>query len=80
MSAAKIAITLERDLLSRLDELVAERKFASRSRAVQDAIREKLARIDRKRFARECRKLDPEFEQQMAEQDFAAGVESWPEY
>jgi metal-responsive CopG/Arc/MetJ family transcriptional regulator len=80
MNAAKIAITLERDLLNRLDELVAEQKFASRSRAVQEAVREKLSRLDRTRLARECRKLDPKFEQKLAEQDFAAGLESWPEY
>jgi Arc/MetJ-type ribon-helix-helix transcriptional regulator len=80
MASAKIAITLETDLLERLDELVAERHFASRSRAVQDAVREKLARFDRRRFERECRKLDPDFEQKLAEQDFASGAELWPEY
>jgi metal-responsive CopG/Arc/MetJ family transcriptional regulator len=78
MSTVKIAITLERELLNRLDELVAEQKFASRSRAVQNALREKLARINRKRFARECRKLDQKFEQKMAEQDFATGEISRP--
>ncbi len=80
MGTAKIAITLEEELVDRLDELVAERQFASRSRAVQEAVREKLSRLDRTRLARECRKLDPRFEQKLAELDFAAGTDSWPEY
>ena len=62
MSAAKIAITLDEDLVARLDQLVAARQFSSRSRAVQDAVREKLERLDRTRLARECEKLDPRFE------------------
>src|SRR6266851_10258553 len=33
-----------------------------RSRAIQDGVAEKLARIERSRLAAECAKLDPEFE------------------
>jgi metal-responsive CopG/Arc/MetJ family transcriptional regulator len=80
MASAKIAITLDERMLSRLDALVHERQFASRSRAVQEAVREKLARLDRTRLARECAKLDPSFEQELAEQGFDADAESWPEY
>lgn len=80
MPAAKIAVTLDEELLHRLDELVAARQFASRSRAVQEAVREKLARLDRTRLARECQKLDPRFEREMAEQGIHADVETWPEY
>ncbi len=80
MSAAKIAITLDEDLVARLDQLVAARQFASRSRAVQDAVREKLERLDRTQLARECDKLDPRFEQQLAEQGIRADAETWPEY
>ncbi|MEX0641287.1 MAG: ribbon-helix-helix domain-containing protein [Pirellulales bacterium] len=80
MSAAKIAITLDEDLVARLDQLVAARQFTSRSRAVQDAVREKLERLDRTRLACECEKLDPRFEQQMAEQGMGADAEIWPEY
>ncbi len=67
MSAAKIAITIDSELVARLDELVTSRQFASRSRAVQEAVREKLEKIDRTRLASECAKLDPEFEKQLAE-------------
>jgi metal-responsive CopG/Arc/MetJ family transcriptional regulator len=80
MAAEKIAITLDKELVNRLDELVAARQFASRSRAVQEAVREKLDRLDRTRLANECIKLDTRFEQEMAEQGMNADVESWPEY
>jgi metal-responsive CopG/Arc/MetJ family transcriptional regulator len=67
MNVKTITITLERHLLEWPDELVTERKFTSRSNAVQIAVREKFAPVERKRFARECRKLDPAFEQKLAE-------------
>ena len=44
MRAVRIAITIDRELLLQLDELVDGKQFANRSRAVQDAIREKLHR------------------------------------
>lgn len=80
MSTAKIAITIDEELLSRLDQWVGEQKLKSRSRAVQEAIREKLERDSRNRLARECRKLDPAFEQELSETGFAEDSEEWPEY
>ena len=47
MSVSKIAISLDESLLVRLDRLVRSRVFPSRSRAIQDAVEEKLARLDR---------------------------------
>jgi metal-responsive CopG/Arc/MetJ family transcriptional regulator len=38
MSTAKVAITIERGLLTRLDRLVKSRRFPNRSRAVQEAV------------------------------------------
>jgi len=67
MTTNKIAITLDENLLQRIDRLVAERTFPSRSRIIQDAVKEKLLRLDRSRLAREAAKLDPRFEQQLAE-------------
>jgi metal-responsive CopG/Arc/MetJ family transcriptional regulator len=49
MSTAKVAITIERELLVRLDRLVKSRRFPNRSRAVQEAVTEKLARMERSR-------------------------------
>ena len=67
MSTAKVAITIERDLLNRLDRLGKSRRFPNRSRAVQEAVTEKLARMERSRLAQECSKLDRASEQAMAE-------------
>jgi len=80
MAKAKVAITLEEDLLARLDELVAARRFASRSGAVEEAVEEKLSRIDRSRMARECAKLDEGFEQQLADEGLSGDLAEWPEY
>ena len=80
MRAAKIAVTIDKDLLHRLDQLVAENQFPSRSRAVQEAIRDKLQRLQRNRLAREAAKLDPAFEQAMADEGLTEDVVKWPEY
>ena len=80
MRSAKIAVTIDRDLLTRLDRLVKERRFPNRSRAVQEALRDKLERLDRSRLARECAKLDPAFEQQLAEEGLSDDLERWPAY
>ena len=58
MATTKVAVSLDSELLERLDRLVADRIFASRSQAVQDAIRDKLDRLARTRLARECAKLE----------------------
>ena len=63
MSVAKIAITMEEGLLEQVDRLVREHVYPNRSRAIQDAVADKLRRMDRGRLARECAKLDPKFEQ-----------------
>jgi len=80
MSTAKVAITLDEDLLKRLDRLVKNRLFENRSRAIQEAVSEKLARLERGRLARECAKLDRKFEQVMAEEGLSVEAEEWPEY
>ncbi len=80
MSTAKVAITLDENLLRRLDRLVKNRMFENRSRAIQEAVSEKLARLERGRLARECAKLDRKFEQTMAEEGLSVEVEEWPEY
>ena len=68
MSTTKIAITIDEKTLIRLDRMVAARKFPSRSRAIQDAVEEKLSRMGKRRLAGECDKLDVEFERAMAEE------------
>src|SRR6266567_125677 len=68
---AKVAITLDAELLDRVDELVARREFRNRSQAIETALAEKLARARRTRLARECAKLDPEDEKALAEEGLA---------
>jgi metal-responsive CopG/Arc/MetJ family transcriptional regulator len=80
MKTAKVAVTINQDLLLRLDQLVKERRFPNRSRAVQAALQEKLERLDRGRLARECAKLDRRFEQALADEGLAEDAETWPEY
>jgi hypothetical protein len=60
--------------------LVKNRLFENRSRAIQEAVSEKLARLERSRLARECAKLDKKFEQAMAEEGLSVEAGEWPEY
>ncbi len=80
MAASKVAISIDRELLAQLDNLVVEQMFASRSQAIRVAIEEKLARLRRSRLARECAKLDPAAEQAMAEEGMSGELAQWPEY
>lgn len=80
MSVAKVAITLDQNLLITLDRLVRERRFPSRSRIIQQAVEEKVARIESNRLAKECEKLDRRFEQSLAEEGMGEEMRSWPAY
>lgn len=80
MAASKIAITLENNMVKRLDMLVKSNFFPNRSKAIQEAVAEKLRRIEKSRLSQECAKLDPEFEQSLAEEGFTSELEEWPEY
>lgn len=80
MSTAKIAITLEENLLRDLDLLVKERVFPNRSNLIQEAVKEKLFKINKIRLATECSKLDPSYEQALAEEGMDEELELWPEY
>jgi metal-responsive CopG/Arc/MetJ family transcriptional regulator len=80
MSRSKVAISLDAKILERLDRLVRLRLFPSRSRAIQEAVEEKLKRLEGSRLARECAKLDPAFEKSLAEEGMSAELAEWPEY
>ena len=80
MASSKVAISLDHQLLSDLDALVDKKVFANRSQAIQVAVREKIARLHRSRLAEECSKLDPAFEQAMAEEGTSGESAQWPEY
>jgi metal-responsive CopG/Arc/MetJ family transcriptional regulator len=78
VSTAKVAISLDKELLERIDRLVTEKKFPSRSRVIQHAIEAQIDRLDRRRLADECAKLDRAYEQQLAELGISYDLESWP--
>jgi metal-responsive CopG/Arc/MetJ family transcriptional regulator len=80
MATSKVAITLDEETLKKLDRLVEEQRFPSRSRAIQEAVQEKLQRLNQTRLARECAKLDPAFEQRLADEGLAGDLEEWPAY
>ena len=79
MPASKIAVSLDPAALKEVDRLVERGLFPSRSRLIQDAIGEKLQRIQRLRLAQECAKLDKAAERAAAEEYLTSEVR-WPEY
>ena len=80
MSRSKIAITIDQIMLEELDRLVNEQVFSNRSQAIQVAIAEKLDRINQNRLAVQCAKLDPKFEQALADEGMSEEINEWPEY
>lgn len=80
MSRAKIAITLEEETLEKVDRLIGLHVFPNRSRAIQQAVEEKLERLEKNRLAMECAKLDPAFERKLAEEGLSEDLAAWPEY
>ncbi len=80
MSSSKIAITLESSMLAEVDALVKKRMFPNRSRAIQEAVKEKLSRLNQSLLAQECAKLDPEYEKALAEKGLTEDLSEWPEY
>jgi metal-responsive CopG/Arc/MetJ family transcriptional regulator len=80
MSTAKIAITIEESLLQRVDRLVKSKVFPNRSKAFQQAVEDKIARLDRSRLARECAKLNPKHEKSFAEEGLSGEIDEWPKY
>jgi len=80
MSSSKIAISLESGMLAEVDALVKKRMFPNRSRAIQEAVREKLGRLSHDLLAQECAKLDPDYEKALAEEGLTKDLSEWPEY
>lgn len=79
MPTAKIAISIDPEDLAELDDLVRRGVVASRSQLVRDAVRDRIARLERTRLAVESAKLDPEAER--AEAESWTGAEArWPRY
>ena len=80
MPKTKVAITLDKELLIRLDRLVEAAVFANRSQAIQQVLENGLGPLEENRLSRECAKLDPAFEQALAEEGLSEDLSTWPEY
>lgn len=68
MAKVKLAITLRKNLITRMDHAVSEQGYPSRARLIEEAVEEKIERLQRGRLAQECAKLDRAFEQRLAEE------------
>jgi len=80
MRTTKVAVSINRETIEKLDRLVEKRVFPSRSSAIQEAIDDKLTRFERVRLAEECAKLDPASEQILADEGLSDELAKWPEY
>jgi len=80
MPKTKVAVSLDAKLVSRLNSLVREARFPSRSYAIEVALAEKLDRLGRVRLARECARLNPRQERALAEKGISEELALWPEY
>ena len=78
MAAAKVAITIDQQLLRLVDRWVRQGRYTNRSQAIQSAVREKWERWKRSRLADEVKRLNPKEERMLAEENFSG--EKWPEY
>ncbi|HEY2325842.1 MAG TPA: ribbon-helix-helix domain-containing protein [Thermoanaerobaculia bacterium] len=79
MGRAKIAITVDEVALAEIDRLVQQGVFPNRSKAIEEAVHDRISRLHRSRLARECAKLDPNEEQALANEGYA-GEDEWPAY
>ena len=80
MAKTKVAVTLDTRTLNRVDRLVRDERYPNRSQAVEAAVSAHLDRLERRRLAEECARLDPDAEQAMAEEGMLADADTWPDY
>lgn len=78
MTTTRVVIALERKTLLEVDRWVKEGRFPNRSRAVQTALSEMVARRKR-RLTGELAKINSRDERALAEESFI-GESAWPEY
>jgi Arc/MetJ-type ribon-helix-helix transcriptional regulator len=77
VSAAKVAVTIDKDLLQEVDRWVEAGEFPSRSRVVQAGLHKLLdERLRHQSLLAELARLDPVEERQMAE-EWLTGEVDW---
>jgi len=80
MAKTKVAVTLDTRTVHRVDRLVRDARYPNRSQAIEAAVAEQLDRLEHRRLAEECAKLDPTAERAMAEEGLGADARAWPAY
>lgn len=80
MARAKIAITIDPVLLETLDALVEKKTFQNRSQAINNALKEKLDRLQKSRLEAECKNLVVDDEQELADLGMGEDANLWPTY
>ncbi|MYC06541.1 MAG: ribbon-helix-helix protein, CopG family [Chloroflexi bacterium] len=80
MGKSTITITMDDALLETVDRLVEKSVYPDRSLAIQEAVKDKFKRSDKSLLERELAKMDPEFEQRMADEFLPRDLSEWPEY
>jgi metal-responsive CopG/Arc/MetJ family transcriptional regulator len=76
VSRRKVAITIDEEMLAKVDALVTRKVFSNRSQVIQVAVQEMLDRRERSRLAGECAKLDSSLERAMAEEGLSEETEA----
>jgi Arc/MetJ-type ribon-helix-helix transcriptional regulator len=79
MGKTKVAVTIDAEPIIKIDRLIEKKIFANRSQAIEEALYENIERIEHRRLAEECAKLDPVEEHQLAEEGMTGEIETWPE-
>lgn len=79
MAKTRVAISLDSQILMRVDRLVRDAHYPNRSQAIEAAVLVHLERLDGRRLAEECAKLDRAAERVLAEAGLAEGGAAWPE-
>jgi metal-responsive CopG/Arc/MetJ family transcriptional regulator len=79
MSTVKVAISIDERFVKEVDRLVRSHVYPNRSKAIQDAVADKLERLKKSRLLREARKLSPK-EEQAAAEEWYSGEEEWPTF
>jgi Arc/MetJ-type ribon-helix-helix transcriptional regulator len=74
MPTTKVAITLDEGVVREIDRWVKEGKYPNRSKAIQEAIKERMGHLRKTRLVREASRLNPEEEKALAEEGL--GVEN----
>ena len=77
MNKSKIAITINSVVPSRLDRLIQNKLYASRSEVNAKAVEAQLQRLEYTRLSEQCALLDVDEEQAMADVGLAADAAVW---